>query len=472
MPSSLEGVDSFVSRSRKLVWSISLFAILFLNCRKVVEDNRLLLALLVLRAQSSTTTTPPSSSKEIQTFSLGYDGNTYSSTSITSTAIRVSVPLLIPINSLTLNFTTNGRTVSVDGSAVSSGTSTIDLTSFTKTIVVTAEDASTRGYTLTLTRRFPDTAQTTCYSPTNLTGTTISCSGAGQDGSVTDFPSANGFASPNSNGVYFNSSLGIYYRSCILGQSGTSTCTGTATDFSGIGITGVDSACANLNSSSFGGRTDWRLPTILELQYLGPIVPSQYLTGPLNWFVSSTVDPNNTTRRMMYESIRTLSSCPTTPGTCFTNWNQIRVVCVAGTNSFTPNWLDNNNNTITERSTGLIFQKCAFGRTFPGCTGTPSGLSWQAAMANCANLSLAGRVWRLPNANELRLVNDVTNATGANSVFSDIAINSDQYFTSTPTVDGSNNMNIVIMKNNNSFNILDQAPSPTNPTYARCVTGP
>lgn len=60
---------------------------------------------------------------------------------------------------------------------------------------------------------------------------------------------------------------------------------------------------------------------------------------------------------------------------------------------------DNGDGTITDRATGLIWQKEDSGK----------GLNWQQALAYAEKLSLAGHTdWRLPNAKELQSIVDYT----------------------------------------------------------------
>lgn len=79
-------------------------------------------------------------------------------------------------------------------------------------------------------------------------------------------------------------------------------------------------------------------------------------------------------------------------------------------------YLDNHNGTITDRETGLTWDKCSYGQVWidntPGdgsddqCDGSPSGYSWleafdAAQLAN--NAAYRGQSdWRIPNIKELR----------------------------------------------------------------------
>ena len=71
---------------------------------------------------------------------------------------------------------------------------------------------------------------------------------------------------------------------------------------------------------------------------------------------------------------------------------------------------DNGDGTVKDNATGLIWQKCTFGKTYANgiCTGSASNLNWNSAITNCNTLSLAGKTWRLPNRNELLSIVDYT----------------------------------------------------------------
>lgn len=86
--------------------------------------------------------------------------------------------------------------------------------------------------------------------------------------------------------------------------------------------------------------------------------------------------------------------------------------------AFMPLWAapftDNNNGTVTDGKTGLIWQQCSVGLSGTNCgTGTASTQTWQIALNTCKNLTLAGKTWRLPSINELLSIVDKNKATPA-----------------------------------------------------------
>ncbi|HRP68094.1 MAG TPA: DUF1566 domain-containing protein, partial [Turneriella sp.] len=53
-------------------------------------------------------------------------------------------------------------------------------------------------------------------------------------------------------------------------------------------------------------------------------------------------------------------------------------------------------------------QQCSAGLSGNSCTGTLTPLVWSAALTYCKNLTLAGRSWRMPSANEIMTLADYT----------------------------------------------------------------
>ncbi len=76
-------------------------------------------------------------------------------------------------------------------------------------------------------------------------------------------------------------------------------------------------------------------------------------------------------------------------------------------------FMDNGNGTVKDARTGLVWQKCSAGLALPGCTGEFAWMKWDAAMQYCADLSLAGKKWRLPTVDELKAIVDVARAQPA-----------------------------------------------------------
>ena len=158
---------------------------------------------------------------------------------------------------------------------------------------------------------------------------------------------------------------------------------------------------AGMNSDSGTyGHTDWRLPTIKELStlvdsgipYPGPPINTSYFpdTVVAYYWSSTTLAYNTDYANIVYFGNGYVGYY----GKIFSDY----VRAVRGGQS-TNNFVDNGNGTITDTSTGLMWQKA----TAPGI------YTWEQALTYCENLTLpAGGYsdWRLPNRNELQSIVD------------------------------------------------------------------
>ena len=153
-----------------------------------------------------------------------------------------------------------------------------------------------------------------------------------------------------------------------------------------------------------GGRDDWRLPTSMELFATlnhglhGPALDTAVFskTEARYWWTDSSGGKdkvwlaNSGGGIGAHRKSETISAGGDHP---------VHAWCVAGT-SLTgrgPALIDNRDGTVTDRRTGLVWQKAP----------SAEEMTWEQALAHCAALppSKAGR-WRLPNAKELRSLSD------------------------------------------------------------------
>ena len=106
-------------------------------------------------------------------------------------------------------------------------------------------------------------------------------------------------------------------------------------------------------------------------------------------------------------------------------------------------YTDNDDGTVTDTATGLMWQKCSMGQTWNeatnGCDGTAFTYSWRNALLQSENLTLAGHSdWRLPNRNELQSLVDYSRYYPAiNTTYFPGTVSS--YYWSSSTIAGSTN---------------------------------
>ena len=171
-----------------------------------------------------------------------------------------------------------------------------------------------------------------------------------------------------------------------------------------------------LNSARYGGYSDWRMPTIKELgsivnfgiPYPGPTIDTDYFpnTQPSFYWSATTYAYFTSFVWGVYFSHG--------HDDFYSDYFEFYVRAVRGGPSesfFDPDsagispststgdnfYVDNNNGTVTDTHTGLMWQQ-----------ETPDILlTWEQALSYCENLSLAGFTdWRLPTIEELRSIAD------------------------------------------------------------------
>ena len=158
-----------------------------------------------------------------------------------------------------------------------------------------------------------------------------------------------------------------------------------------------------LNDELYGGKSDWRLPTVKELTYIvnyGIPYP-----GP-------TINPDffpNTQQSFYWSSISHANYKIYAWGVPFDygydgyyNFNKdhnyyVRAVRGGQPGPLYTEYSDNGDGTVTDKFTDLMWQQA----------GSSSNLTWEQSLAYCENLNLGGYTdWRLPTIKELRSLVD------------------------------------------------------------------
>ena len=164
--------------------------------------------------------------------------------------------------------------------------------------------------------------------------------------------------------------------------------------------TDTDDFIAALNNASFGGFSDWRLPTRKELRSIvdygkqNPSINTLYFPNA----VASYYWSSNTRAYFSKDYAWGMGFYNGSDGSHHSKANPFHVRAVRG--GHTQNqFVDNGDGTITASDTGLMWQK----ETAPGF------YQWEQATAYCENLILGGYSdWRLPTIKELDSIGDLT----------------------------------------------------------------
>ncbi|MFH0730221.1 MAG: DUF1566 domain-containing protein [Pseudomonadota bacterium] len=159
-----------------------------------------------------------------------------------------------------------------------------------------------------------------------------------------------------------------------------------------------------LNSSNFGGYSDWRLPSIKELATLrnwdktDPSISTLYFSNT----ISSEYWSSTTAGNSVGNCASTIDFKDGTDGYSFKNPDSNYVRAVRGVQAgifddsiVSGRMVDNGDGTVSDTKSGLMWQQI------------PEEMAWNGALSYCENLQLSGYDdWRLPNINELRSLVD------------------------------------------------------------------
>ncbi|PQJ97486.1 hypothetical protein CXB77_00910 [Chromatium okenii] len=164
----------------------------------------------------------------------------------------------------------------------------------------------------------------------------------------------------------------------------------------------------SVNSTGLCGFNDWRMPNPKELlgianhsiAYPDPTIDTNYFPNtPNSWFWSGSPHANDASSAW---SVLFYSGHPSSRYRS----NDFHVRLVRSGQSF-DSFVDNEDGTVTQSNTGLMWAKCSEGQSGTNCTGTTKKMNWSAALIAANNSNLGGyNDWRLPNFKELQALVD------------------------------------------------------------------
>ena len=293
----------------------------------------------------------------------------------------------------------------------------------------TSTVASATTTTITLATPVPDTGQTKCYG--KYSEITCPFSGEdfyGQDAQYIINPQSYNKLDENGDDLPDSATEWVMVRDNVTGLIWEK----KTDDNKGDNIYDWESAISYCESLSLGGFTDWRLPTIKELSFirnmdvLRPATKIDYFPNTLFGYWSSTTQAKYTgyAWRVYFDYGGYIYGSDKS-SYCF-----VRAVRGKQTSE---NFIDNGDETVTDTSTGLMWQKDGSAQR-----------NWKEALSYCENLSLAGYDdWRLPDINELQSLVDFRRYDPAiDPSFSNT--DSSYYWSSTTDVDGTDSYAWVI----------------------------
>jgi hypothetical protein len=159
-----------------------------------------------------------------------------------------------------------------------------------------------------------------------------------------------------------------------------------------------DKFITQLNRDNFGGYSDWRLPTIKEFfsiadkSVINPAINTDYFPNIMfssgGFFWSSTAYVNNLAKAWFLKLLN--GDVDNGELAHLKNVNAVRGEQINST------LVDNEDGTVTDTATGLMWQQAEAG-----------AMTWEEALTYCEDLKLAGyNDWRLPNINQLQSIVD------------------------------------------------------------------
>ena len=256
----------------------------------------------------------------------------------------------------------------------------------------------------------------------------------------------------------------------------------------------IAQAKAENSANGLCGQTNWRLPTVQEIESLAsynsvPAIDKDYFPNTQGsddgvdddnkWYWTAELDYDSSNSNVWAYNAYAGSTASAGSGSTY----YVRLVSSSDavgawfSDYSDSRYTDNEDGTISDHRTGLMWMKCTYGLSDTNCgTGTAASGDWEAAFAaadtsNAAN-SGSGTYghtdWRLPNKKELSSIVDLS-STSSLTVNQTIfpSTQSADYWTSTPSSTGSADEAFTIDFATGTYRAATR--STTNTIYVRLV---
>lgn len=278
---------------------------------------------------------------------------------------------------------------------------------------------------------------------------------------------ADGFTN-NGDGTVTDENTGLVWQACAVGQTfnnSTGSCDGTAKTYT--------YADALKLTSDFGGQTDWRVPTISELNSIvdlkksSPAINKSLFPNPpaSSFWSTSTYAGDKTSAWFVYFS----------DGYDGANYkySSFAVRLVRGEQSFysdslkLADFVDNKDGTVTHKKTGLTWQRCAVGQTWNSGNCEGKAAIYKQEEAAKLTSDMAGQTdWHLPSLRELQTIVDYSTVNPSTNLIIFPDAPSSGFWTTTPSVLSTGYFWLVHFSSGNNYSL-----DPTTSLAARLVRG-
>jgi len=306
----------------------------------------------------------------------------------------------------------------------------------------------------------PDTGQTTCYDDK---GNVIGCPESGerfygQDANYLINPPSYTKLDENGNDLPDDATEWIMVRdnvTLLIWEKKTNDGSIHDRDNKFDWYDARDVFVAEVNGTSFGGHSDWRIPSIKELDSITdlgkyyPTINTDFFPNTLfsNYWSSSTYASDSDYAWSVHFSLGYDDDDEKT-------WDKY-VRCVrGGQDGLLDHLVINGDDTVTDTITGLMWQQATDGER-----------NWETAISSCEGLTLAGYDdWRLPNRRELRSIADYSRTAPAiNTTYFPDTLSSYYWSSTTDAYNTDRAWNVSF------YNGFMDFRNKTNARYGRCV---